>query len=322
MKKLLISILLLIIFSNSNGHTYGLMIGNINNVFYNGDVAGETKFQNQIIAFLCSEYIKRYHSSTHEKIFLELGTAKSEYYRLSYDKFQGDKWQYAEENRPVKGQGIRIRLSKEINRAESVLKLLEYGIMNLERLKKSSKKFYSDEDHFPSEYLTVDTSILSKVIESNASTEIELILNEKVYRNLGETEFEIYKEYYMQNDTFHFIDFMNHDEEYLETNQVYQLINEYYLGTIIFDTDSTGYFYNREQRKLSEKFKIENKRESYYYSHSSSDNNKKRIYFEYKTYWGNNKKFIYLTDRLMLIQGVEKYEDEIIEKEIKKRTKG
>jgi hypothetical protein len=46
-----------------------------------------------------------------------------------------------------------------------------------------------------------------------------------------------------------------------------------------------------------------------------------RIYFEYDSGSGI-KKFIYLTDKLFLIQRVEEFEDEMIRNEINKDTKG
>ncbi len=94
------------------------------------------------------------------------------------------------------------------------------------------------------------------------------------------------------------------------------------MGTLVFETDSSGYFYNRESRQLSSRFIIKDKKAAFYFTHTSTDNEKKRIYFEYDIYNQGRKKFIYLTDKLFLIQKVEEYEDELIKKEIEKCTKG
>ena len=257
------------------------MTGNIGSVFYSGIVAGETQYQNQAIAFLCNEYMNKYYPIVREKVILELGFDEMSCYKLSYDKFQGDDWIYAPKNRPVKGSGIRIQLSQEYNRAESVLKLLDYSLNHLAVLKKASNDYFKmNEDDRPDD-LTIEPSILLKVIESPSNSCIKNILDLKVFRNLGDKDVDLYTEYYFQNDKYYFIDFQNNDSVYLELNHVYQIMTDYYLGSLIFDSDSTGYFYNRISRQLSSKFEIKDKEESFYYTLTSSDNDKNRIFFKY-----------------------------------------
>lgn len=321
MKYLLTFIVAFFISLTSYGNTYGVMTGKIGKVYYDGIVAGETQYQNQAIAFLCNEYIAKYYPKSRVKVFLELGFGESFSYKISYDKFQGEQWENAEQNRPAKGFGIRIRLSKNLNRAESVLKLLEYGLNNLADLRKASKRFFKMDYYDRPDELTVDSIALSEVINGQMDLKIKNILAIKVYRNLGDINSKVNKEYFFQNDNYYFVDFFNKDSIYLELKQVYQIITEYYLGTLIFETDSTGYFYSNESRNLSPKFHIINKQIAFYYTHTSSDNDKKRIYFEYNSESGI-KKFIYLTDKLFLIQKVEEYEDEMIINEINKDTKG
>jgi hypothetical protein len=322
MRNNIIILFISIICIDTNGSTYGVMIGNIDNVYYSGFVAGETQYQNQAIAYLCNEFIKSNYPSFKEKVFLELGFKDNNSCKLSYDKFQGEMWENGEHNRPTKGNGIRIQFSQSNNRAESVLKLLDFGINNLKSLKKSRKVYYSLDYYDRPNDLTVDTISLKQLLKNNSKPNIESILKLKVYRNLGTEAYKLNKEYYFQNDKYYFIDFFKNDSVYLQLEQIHQIISDYYLGTLIFETDSTGYFYNRETKSLSSKFTIDNKQDSFYYSHTSTDKKRKRIYFEYDTYLDDKIKFIYLADRLILIQKVEQLEDEMIENEIKIRTKG
>ncbi len=321
-RYILLGILGFLFHINCYSDTYGVMTGNIGNVYYSGLSAGETQYQNQAIAYLCNKYLKKYFPSIKEKVFLELGFGDKSNYKLSFDKFQREMWNNEEDNRLAKGFGIRIILSQNLNRAESVLKLLDYGLNNLSELKKSSdnyfKKAYYDRPH----YLTVDSIMLSNVLKMPINENIKNVLSSKVFRNLGTEKYEVYKEYFFKNDKYSFVDFFNRDSVYLELNQVYQIITEYYLGALVFETDSTGYFYSRENKKLSSKFKINAKKPEFYFTHTSSDNDKKRIYFEYDVNKEGKKKFIYLTDKLILIQNVNEYEDEMIKKEIEKCTKG
>jgi len=321
-RYILLGILSILFHINGYSDTYGVMTGNIGNVYYSGLAAGETQYQNQAIAYLCNSYLKKHFPSIKEKVFLELGFGDMTNCKLSFDKFQRDGLNNEEDDRLAKGFGIRIKLSQNINRAESVLKLLDYGLSNLSELKESSNNYFKKAYYDRPRYLTVDSVLLSKVLKTPTNEKIKNILSSKVFRNLGTEKYEVYKEYFFKNDKYYFVDFFNRDSVYLELNQVYQIITEYYLGTLIFETDSTGYFYSRENKKLSSKFKINAKKPEFYITHTSSDNNKKRIYFEYDVNKEGKKKFIYLTDKLILIQNVNEYEDEMIKKEIEKCTKG
>jgi len=287
-------------------HTYGIFTANIGNVYYGGTVAGESQFQNQAIAFLCHEYIQKYFPNIKENIYLEIGFSDDGDTGLTYDLYQGRQWQRAEHNRPVKGKGIRIIFSQNQNRTQSVLKLLEYSILNLKKLKKEE---------------SIDSSVISKILQTPTSSTIDSIMQIKVFRNLGKEAYQVNREYYFQNDKYFFVDFFNNDSVYLILNKVNQIISDYYMGSIIFETDSTGYFYNRETKKLSEQLIISNKLESFYYEHTSSDFNKKRIYFEYEAYGIERvkKKFIYLVNELFLFERVEEYEDIWVKQELDKR---
>lgn len=308
--------LLSLISANSIGNSIGVFTSNIGNVYYNGILGGEIEFQNQSVAFLCNEYMKTYYPWIGEMVFLELEVDNNSGCYLSYDKFEGDEWNSAEQNRPVKGFGIRIRLSLNSKRAESVLKLLDYALNNVKELESQSNNYYAlDEDLRPEE-LTVSSVVMSDILKKQVDDKIKNTLAIKVFRSNSKIHHEVYTRYFFQNDKYYFVDSYRGDSVYLELSNVYQIINEYYLGTLIFDTDSTGYFYNVESKSLSSKFKIDDKKAAFYFTHTSSDTDKKRIYFEYDSYTEGKKKFIYLANRFMLIQKVEVLEDEIINRVI------
>ena len=242
-----------------------------------------------------------------ENIYLELDFSDDGDIKVSYDKYQGQYWENAEKNRPIKGKGIRIQFSQSQDRAKSVLKLLEYGVTNLSLLKTKG---------------TVGFSGVADILQAPTSQNIDSILQIKVYRNLETyTDYNEKRQWYFQNDKYFMIDFFNKDSVYLVLNKIEQIISEYYIGTIVFETDSTGYFYNRETTQLSEQFTIKNKLESFYYIHTSSDNKKNRIYFEYEPYEKEEatKKFIYLANELFLVEKIEEYEDTWVEQALKKR---
>lgn len=306
MKKVILTIQVCIIgLSAIYAHTYSGMWSHVGNVYYSGTSEGETQYKNQAIAFLCNQYIQQYHPKYEGKVYLEIAFVDNIIdARLSYDLYEGERWQNAENNRPVKGKGIRIQLSQSQDRAESVLKLLEYGLNNYTQLKREK---------------TIDKTIVIDVLRSPASLNIRSTLQRKVFRNLGVEAYNVNREYYFQNEKYFFIDFFNRDSVYLVLNDVKQIISDYYMGSLIFETDSTGYYYNRETKKLSKKFTISNKLESFYYTHTSTDFCKKRIYFEYESYEPQKtiKKFIYLANEFFLVQRVEEYEDIWIEQALR-----
>jgi len=304
MRKIILTILICVICCPILfAHSIAMRTSRVGNVYYTTPIAGETQYQVQAIAYLCNQYIQEYFPKVKENVYLEIDFEYEKDTRLAYDLYQGNQWNNAEKRRPVKGKGIRIQFSQSQNRAENILKLLEYGLMNLNSLKRKN---------------SVDSSVIQNISQSQTSKNVKSILDIKVFRELRKSR----EEYFFQNDKYFFTDFFKNDSVYLVLNQVYQIISEHYIGSLIFETDSTGYFYNRKNRTLSEQFTISNKLSSFYYIHTSSDDYKRRIYFEYKPYggfFGEKKKFIYLANDFFLIQDVEKHEDAWIEQLMNKK---
>ena len=295
-----------------------ICMGRIGNVYYSGKAAGETQYQNEAIAILCYEYIQKYFPWYKGNVYLELGfwENRNGEAKITYDFYEGRAWEYAKKNRPAKGKGIRIQFSHTTNRAENVLKLLDLSLKNFKKIKKWNKKYNrkstKNNKREEEEYGIV------KIFDEPTNPEIDSTLQIKIPRLLRGN-----KEYYIQNDKYYFTDFFRKDSVYLELDRIYQIISEHYLGTIIFVTDSTGYFYSRKTGKLSEMFLIPNKTWCYYYTHTSSDHAKGRIYFELypcDIYDSNQitRKFIYLTKKLFLVQDIEKQEDSWIEQVLEK----
>lgn len=289
--------------------SYAGMTGSVGNVYYDGIVAGESQYQNKAIAFLCYQYIQKHFPKMKENVYLELGFSDDRDTKLSYAKYQGRQWENAEENRPVKGEGIRIQFSQSQDRAKNVLKLLEYGMSNLNLLKTNGTAGFSN---------------IFDILQAPISQNVDSVLQIKVYRNLESyANYNERRQWYFQNDKYYFIDFFNKDSVYLVLNELRQIISEYYIGTIIFETDSTGYFFNRESKRLSERFTINNKSKSFYYKHTSSDSQKKWIYFEYEPYRSvvGKKKFIYLANELFLVDRIEEYEEIWVKQALEKKEK-
>lgn len=301
MKKVRLLILIIFAWVNSYGHTYIVQYSNIGNVYYSGRVLGESFYQNEIIAFLCNKFITEKYPDFSENVFLEIGFENQKHHKIMYGKHEGIIGYSDKPNRSDSNYGIKIISTRKVVSAESVLKLLEFGINNFTTLKESQ----------------IDTEKVELLLNQETSENIRTILDKKVYRNLGEIAPNVNIEYYFQNDKFYFIDFMDDNKVFLETNQIHQIISEHYLGSLIFVTDSSGFFYNRETKKLSSEFTIKNTALSDYYRHTSTDRIKKRIYFEYEVWNEGLRKFIYLPEKLILIQEVEKFEDELIEKSTK-----
>lgn len=297
----------------SYGFTHGVTYGYFGNVFYKARSDIEDINISKAKAYLCFLYLKEYYPNFKEKVFLE------DYYNadpsLSYYKFEGDQWQFAEHNRPIKGLGLRIILPSEF-KTEITLKFLDYGINNIKSLKQQKRKYYLTDILDRPDFLNIDSTILANLILSQPSEKIKATLNNKIYRNFDRKDPHLTSFYYFQNDKFYFYEIKKQDSVYLILDNIYNIVNEHYLGPIIFDSDSTFYFYNKNKKSLSQKLFIP--KENFYYNSISSDLIKNRIYFEYRNYWGKRKIYILNLNPTILVAGFDDLEDKLIEEAIEK----
>ncbi|WNJ17497.1 hypothetical protein [Pontibacter sp. G13] len=305
---LCIVLTLLCFFSHTQAQRYTGFVGQLGQVYYTAVSDGESKYQHQAIAYLCSEFIRVNHPAYKGHVFLEFQYDSLERCGLSYDQFRAGK----AETEFVRGRGVRIVFSYRQNRAERILKLLDYGLIHLNELKAARKKYYLLEPPDRLVELSVDSLTLNGVMGNALDTHISTIMSLKVFRNQGIPERDIHREYYFQNDLYTFVDFLHGDSAFFESPQVYQIISEHHMGSLIFDTDSTLYFYSREHRQLSQQVKLHHQGPISHFTHTSSDPLKRRIYFECTTAEGTRNKYIFLTDRMILIEHVEQFEDDFI----------
>lgn len=308
MRYLLIALHLLLLCPNAWGDTYGMVNGRIGRVHYAGIYKGETRFQNQAIAYLCHLFLQDYYPGFSEQVHLQIQQEDGESNGISWEAVKALNHKGKWEQLP----GLRIRVSKTEDRAAFTLRLLQFGIENLPLLKRQSHQYRRLAAAVRSDELNISNEKVALLYRAPNDEKVAAILAKKVARNLGDPEPEVSIEYFFQNDRFYFVDFLNKDSVYLSLANVYQIISDHNLGSLIFDTDSTGFFYNRETRRLSTKFKIKEKRESFYFEKTAVDRFKERIYFEYVSFQGAHHKFVFLATDMVLIQGFERIEEQII----------
>lgn len=249
-------------------------------MIYTGLSSDESQYKNQEIAFLCNEYINKFYSKKKlPLIYLELEDIGEELYKVGFDLFEGARWKNAEENRPYKGKGIRISIISRKNKSESVLKLLDYAITNLKQLKQIDDSI-AIMDHYEKPcYSSLSDLRISQILSKPTTLHIKEILKVKVYRKLVSKSYQYDQTYYLENDKFNF--YLD-DKVYLTLENVQQIITVYGLGQLIFNTDSTFYFFDIKKGELSKMFNIERSGEyARYYKLLDLDTRLRRFEFEY-----------------------------------------
>jgi len=214
--------------------------------------------------------------------------------------------------------GIRISVNTKESHSDWILKLLEYAINNLNDIKNIRNEAIKLDYYDQPEDLSLKREILDSIVNRTSNEQIKSILNLKVYRGLQLTTNELEQVYYLQNDTFYFY---TNEHIYLKLNSVFQIINVYEIGHLIFNTDTTLYYYNPKQRELSDKFSINEKGNGLFYL-IDYDNYLKRVLFEtHVPLQGKSgikkEKYLLLADKNRLINNYDELENEIIKECLK-----
>jgi hypothetical protein len=127
---------------------------------------------------ICSKYIYKYYN--HKKsplIYLAINTKSKDSlpYFLSYDNLMG--YMYGATTK--KGNnGIRITINTSKSTSAAVLKLLDYGINHLEKLKKIRRKTLKKDDDSTSEDLSINLKKINLIITNPLTEQMKAILNQ------------------------------------------------------------------------------------------------------------------------------------------------
>lgn len=199
-----------------------------------------------------------------KSIFLDFNHAYIEDIEADYFiSFGKGKIKYTWTNDKQKGllklKGIVIRQVSHEFDIEATLKLIEYSISNLSKIKQNQKEIIYEQNYCQWKIPTIDTLEIQKIISLESSSKIDQILSQKTYLNSPNWNFGV--DYFYQKRQFHFLVKAYNgvkDTIALSTKGIFQVANIDSGTKLIFDSDSTFYCvgWHGNERVVSKKHTI------------------------------------------------------------------
>ncbi len=183
MKKNLYILVILIISITAKGKAQVYFTVDIGNkvVYSSSSVDADSTIKKQY-AQLCDKYIKTYYYQNNlPLVFLKISKSKFDLcrYEIAYDNLAGypSNYRYYGMNKNYNNPGIRIMICNDKCGPENLLKLLDYGINNLKKLK-SRRVFIlkQDKDRELNSLSLIQDEVMS-IIKNPVSSKIRRILN-------------------------------------------------------------------------------------------------------------------------------------------------
>jgi hypothetical protein len=258
-----------------------------------------------------------------EQIFLDfnhyyVGNCEPDYF-ISFDKGKIQyTWHGADKEKDfLKEKSIVVRQVARQFDAQTTLKLLEYAILNIRDVKFSQKEIEYQKNYCQWRINSIDTNLIKKILNEPNSDQINKIISLKIERPYND-----YVSYYLQNNKYTVFfkylyggDLQTTDTALITLDNVYQ----FYEGrkSLVFDTDTSFYYIDGFDKKVSERHIIQNTNDYYQpYRINYIGNEKLSIHFRYypkevdpedaKRYiFEKERTLIYLMGKDILIQNLD-----------------
>lgn len=268
-----------------------------------------------IIGQLAEQFSKQLHYT--DKIFLDFshhytGNCEPDYF-ISFDKGKNENsWSYADkENDFLKEKSIVVRQVSRQFEAETSLKLLEYAIQNVGQIKSSQKEINYNKNYCQWTINSIDSTKIKTILLEPQSNQLKTALTLKIEK--PEKEFKYGLSYFFKDNNYSIFsrEYGKDDKTLLELDNVYDIKKIGSSTMIVFDTDSTFYYVNQYQNKVSKRHPI-NDNYGYYqpFNLAYIGEDKISINFSYYTKeegrQPKNRTLIYLIEEDELIQDLDK----------------
>ena len=199
------------------------------------------------IAYLCNIYLQTYHKNTPD-IYLSFRHQIPEpIVHIGYNKIT---WFYIEpcifKNKDsCQSDMISIYEETRIFSLEETLRALDYVVENVERIKQQ-----------PLERMVLEYGNVMCFINATTIKAPQIAVNERTKNQINEilniriNEDVMLPTYYFQNDKYHFINPLTNNV-YLELENIYQIIPLNEQEKIIFETDTSFYYFSPRNNELT-----------------------------------------------------------------------
>lgn len=168
-KKILIASLIFIICCvRANGQV--TFVKQIGCVAFNGSSVDRDSLRKENYALLVNEHIqKNYSKKKLPLIYLVVCSMDSMHFQLAYDNLNGNSLDNKTYDRKGKYDtpGLRIKICSQELHKEELLKLLDYGIVNLKELKKMRNDALSKDHYDQPETLSLSRERILEIINKN-----------------------------------------------------------------------------------------------------------------------------------------------------------
>lgn len=234
-------------------------------------------------------------------------------YFLSYDKGKiQDSWSGAEKGKDfLKKNSIVVRQVSRRFDAEITLKLLEYALHNLAQIKSSQKEINYNKNYCQWIINSIDTTLIKKHLLVPTSEQLKNILNAKVERL--EIDFRHGISYFFKGNQYNVFarGYDKVDTTLLKLDNIYDFKKVGSSTVVVFDTDSSFYYVNQHENKVSKRQVIQNIHDFFEpFKVENIGGKKLSIYFWHYpkgTLWElTERTLIYLTKEDELIQDLDK----------------
>ncbi len=269
-----------------------------------------------IIGELAAQFSKQLNYTN--KIFLDFdhhytGDCEPDYF-ISFDKGKIEKsWIGADKEKNfLKRKSIVVRQVSRYFDAETTLKLLEYAIQNVEQIKSSQKEINYSKNFCQWIINSIDTIKINTILLEPVSNQIKRALSLKIEK--PDKAFKNGLSYFFKDNKYAIFsrEYNKDDNTLLILDNIYDMKSFESSSMIVFDTDSTFYYVNQYQHRVSKRHTIHNNFdycEPYKVEHIGGD--KIFIYFFY--YSNEDRKLqlkyrtlLYLIEKDELIQDLDK----------------
>lgn len=268
-----------------------------------------------IIGQLAEQFARQLNYN--DKIFLDFnhhytGNCEPDYF-ISFDKGKIEySWSGADKEKDfLKEKSIVVKQVSRQFDAETTLKLVEYAIQNIGQIKSSQKEISYNKNYCQWIINSIDTTLVKTILVEPVSNQVGTALTLKIEKS--EKEFKYGLSYFFKDNKYSIFsrEYNKNDHTLLTLDNIYDLKKIGSSSMIIFDTDSTFYYVNQYQKKVSKRNIINNKHDYYRpYKIEFIGGNKISInFYYYSKEEGRQPKdrtLIYLIEEDELIQDLDK----------------
>ena len=235
-------------------------------------------------------------------------------YFISYDKGTIEhNWDSdSKEKDYLKSKAIVVRqISRQFN-VISTLKLLEYSLKNISKIKALQKKITYSQHYCDWKINSIDTFHIKEQLKIPNSELLNKIIKQRIYR--PDKEFKYGISYFWQNNMFHLFlrDYKKADSTLANIDNIYEIKKFGNSSALVFDSDNSFFYVSQNNKTYVSQKHVINNTFDYYRPYNVENISRDKLSINFSYYPNKSERqpkeitLIYLTDKDELIQDLDK----------------